>query len=399
MAGMNVREQDKKVILALAGRIDTNNAADTEKEIMDILSAHPGKVPAFDAKDLAYISSAGLRVLMKIRKQTGDAVEVFDVSPEVYDIFETTGFTELLTVRKKLRTIDVSSCEKIGEGGNGAVYRLDNDKIVKVYRPWVGIDAIERERTFARTAFVNGIPSVIAYDTVRVGDCYGIVFELLDSDTLGHAMSAHPEKLEAYVDQYVALARTLHSTHVPKGSFTPIREIYHGMADNLGKWCSDEEIALLHSLVDEIPEADTVTHNDLHPGNIMLQDGELVLIDMQEVTMGPPICDLTSIYRHMIIGPQRYAEVMIRSVGMPADLIQKTGHMFFRKYTGITDEKEMESFYQKLGLLYTLNVSLIVGNGSESAMKRGDMIMNYLLRQTLIPNEKTIRTILRDAAK
>ncbi len=394
---MNVREQDKKVILALAGRIDTNNAADTEKEIMDILSAHPGKVPAFDAKDLAYISSAGLRVLMKIRKQAGEAVEVFDVSPEVYDIFETTGFTELLTVRKKLRTIDVSSCEKIGEGGNGAVYRLDNDKIVKVYRPWVGIDAIERERTFARTAFVNGIPSVIAYDTVRVGDCYGIVFELLDSDTLGHAMRAHPEKLEAYVDQYVALARTLHSTHVPKGSFTPIREIYHGMADNLGKWCSDEEIALLHSLVDEIPEADTVTHNDLHPGNIMLQDGELVLIDMQEVTMGPPICDLTSIYRDMIVAPQRSADVLIKSVGMPADLITKTGHMFFQKYTGITDEKEMESLYQKLGLLYTLNVSLIVGNGSEGAMKRGDMIMNYLLRQTLIPNEKTIRTILRNA--
>ncbi len=399
MKKMNYQEQDGKVILALAGRIDTNNAAETEREIADILVAHPGKKPVFDAKDLAYISSAGLRVLMKIRKQTGEAVEVLDVSPEVYDIFETTGFTELLTVRKKLRSIDITDCEKIGEGGNGAVYRLDDDKIVKVYKPWIGIDVIERERNFARTAFVNGIPSVIAYDSVQVGDCLGIVFELLHSDTLGHAMSAHPEKFDTYLDRYVALAKTLHSTHVPKGSFTPVQELYHTMADNLGKWCSDEEIALLHSLVDEIPETDTVTHNDLHPGNIMIQDGELVLIDMQEVTMGPPICDLTSIYRDMIIGPKNAVEELIRTVGMPADLIMKTGNAFFQKYMGITDQAGLDAYYKQLGLLYALNVSLIVGNGSEGAMSRGDQIMNYLLRQTVIPNEQAIRMILRNATK
>ncbi len=396
---MTFREKDGKVILALSGRIDTNNATDTEKEIGEILSAHQGMTPAFDAGDLAYISSAGLRVLMKVRKETGEAVEVFNVSPEVYDIFETTGFTQLLTVRKKLRTIDIAGCEKIGEGGNGAVYRIDDDKIVKVYKPWIGIDVIERERSFARTAFVNGIPSVIAYDSVQVGDCLGIVFELLHSDTLGHAMSAHPEKLEMYVDQYVALAKMLHSVHVPKGSFTPVQELYHSMANNLGTWCSDEEIALLHSLIDEIPEVDTVTHNDLHPGNIMLQDGELVLIDMQEVTMGPPICDLTSIYRDMIVAPKRSADVLIRSVGMPADLITETGEMFFRKYTGFTDQAEIDALYQKLGLLYAFNVALIVGNGSEGAMKRGDMIMDNLLRPIVIPNEQAIRMILRSAAK
>ncbi|MCR4706238.1 MAG: phosphotransferase [Lachnospiraceae bacterium] len=396
---MTFQEKDGKVVLALSGRIDTNNAADTEKEITEILSAHQGMTPAFDAGDLAYISSAGLRVLMKVRKEAGEAVEVFDVSPEVYDIFETTGFTQLLTVRKKLRTIDIAGCEKIGEGGNGAVYRIDDDKIVKVYKPWIGIDVIERERNFARTAFVNGIPSVIAYDSVQVGDCRGIVFELLHSDTLGHAMSAHPEKLEEYVNQYVALAKTLHSAHVPKGSFTPVQELYHSMANNLGTWCSDEEIALLHSLIDEIPEADTVTHNDLHPGNIMLQDGELVLIDMQEVTMGPPICDLTSIYRDMIVAPKRSADVLVRSVGMPADLIAETGEMFFRKYTGLTDQAEIDALYQRLGLLYAFNVALIVGNGSEGAMKRGDMIMDNLLRPIVIPNEQAIRMILRSAAK
>jgi serine/threonine protein kinase len=140
-------------------------------------------------------------------------------------------------------------------------------------------NVIDRERSFAKTAFVNGIPSVIPYDTVKVGDCLGVVFELLRSDTLGHAMRDNPDKLEAYVDQYVELAKTLHSTHVPAGSFSRIQDVMHTKADNLNKWCSEKEMALLHSIIDSIPDSDTVTHNDLHPGNIMIQDGELVLYD------------------------------------------------------------------------------------------------------------------------
>ena len=384
---------DKSLTLCLEGRIDSNNASTVEAEIFTALNANPGAAVSIDASMLEYISSAGLRVLMKLRKQAGTALPVLNVSPEVYEIFETTGFTELLDVRKRLREISVEGCEKLGQGGNGAVYRLDEDKIVKVYKPWMELKAIDRERSFAKTAFVNGIPSVIAYDTVKVGDCLGVVFELLRSDTLGHAMRDNPDQLEAYVDQYVALAKTLHSTHVPAGSFTRIQDVLHERANKLGKWCPAEEIALLHGIIDSIPEADTVTHNDLHPGNIMLQDGELVLIDMPEVTMGPPICDLVSIYRDMVAAPKNRSDAIEYSVGMPAELILKAGNLFYRKYTGITDAAELDSYYQKLGLLYAFNVSLMPGAGSERSMQMADMIMNNLLRPVVIPNEKIIRAL------
>lgn len=392
---MKTQLENNTLTLYLEGRIDTNNAAAVEKEIMDAVAASPGAALALDAAGLEYISSAGLRVLMKLRKQTGKALPVLNVSPEVYEIFETTGFTELLDVRKKLREISVEGCEKLGQGGNGAVYRLDEDKIVKVYKPWMKLDDIDRERSFARTAFVNGIPSVIAYDTVQVGDCLGVVFELLRSDTLGHAMRDNPEKLTDYVDQYVALAKTLHSTHVPAGSFTRIQEVMHRKADNLGQWCSPEEIALLHSLIDEIPDDDTVTHNDLHPGNIMLQDGELVLIDMPEVTMGPPICDLVAIFRDMISAPQNKSDAIEYSVGMPAELILKAGNLFFMKYTGITDPAALGEYYKKLGLLYAVNVTLVPGGGSERAMKNAPIIMDKLLRGVVIPNEQAIRYLYK----
>ena len=392
---MKTELQNGKLTIFLEGRVDSNNAQQVERELLDAASEAPGAAVTLDADKLEYISSAGLRVLMKLRKAAGKTLGVVNVSPEVYEIFDITGFTSLLDVRKKLREISVEGCEKLGEGGNGAVYRLDEDKIVKVYKPWMELSAIDRERSFAKTAFVNGIPSVIAYDVVKVGDCLGVVFEMLKSDTLGHAMRDNPEKLEQYVDQYVELAKTLHSTHVPAGSFTRIQEVMHERANNLGKWCSAEEIALLHSIIDDIPEADTVTHNDLHPGNIMIQDGELVLIDMPEVTMGPPICDLTSIFRDMISAPQTQSNVIEGSVGMPADLILKAGNLFFMKYTGITDPAALGEYFKKLGLLYAFNVVLVPGSGSERAMQMGDMIMNNLLRPTVIPNEQAIRALFR----
>lgn len=55
-----------------------------------------------DADKLESISSAGLRVLMKLRKKTDRALTMTNVSPEVYDIFEVTGFTELMDVKKRL---------------------------------------------------------------------------------------------------------------------------------------------------------------------------------------------------------------------------------------------------------------------------------------------------------
>jgi uncharacterized protein (TIGR02172 family) len=382
---------DDRLLIALAGRIDTNNAAQVEQDILALIAQNPGKTPAFDAAELEYISSAGLRVLMKVRKAAKVSVAVENVSPDVYEIFETTGFTEILEVKKALRKVSVEGCELLGQGGNGSVYRLDEDKIVKVYKPWMKLEEIQREQSFARTAFVNGVPSVIAYDVVQVGDCLGVVFELLKSDTLGHAIAAHPEKLEEYVDQYVALAKTLHSTHVAPGTFTELRQVLHGRVPKLAQWCSQEEMDLLDSLIDCIPDSDTLTHNDLHPGNIMIQDGELVLIDMPEVTIAPPICDLVSIFRDMISAPKSTPDAIESSVGMGVDLIQKTGYLFFMKYTGITDPKELEEYFKKLGLLYALNVVLIVGAGSARSLQMAPMIMDNLLRGVVIPNEQAIR--------
>ncbi len=393
---MITRIDGKRYVIELEGRIDAANADEAGKELLELAADCGERRLQLDAEKLEYISSAGLRALMKLRRISNEPVTVVNVSKEIYDIFETTGFTELLKVYKKPRRVEVEGCPVIGQGGNGTIYRLDDDTIVKVYQPWMTMEEISHEREYARTAFVNGIPSVIAYDVVQCGDCLGLVFELIKSSTLGSVMRDNPDRLEEYTDKYVELAKTLHGTHITNGGFERIQNVYHRWTSNLGEWCSEEEMSLLHSIIDEIPETDTVTHNDLHPGNIMLQGDELVLIDMPAVTLGPPVCDLIAIYRDLIAAPsgQEYARIE-RSTGMKKEMLLRVGDLFFSKYTGIADPAGLQEYYKKLGLLYAFNVSMVSGSGSAGARKLAPIIMDELLRKIVIPNEQAVRALFK----
>ena len=76
----------------LDGRIDSTNSQQTEDEIMNIIHANEGLELVFDADGLRYISSAGLRVLLKVRKLKNKSIEIVNAHDEIIDIFTTTGF-------------------------------------------------------------------------------------------------------------------------------------------------------------------------------------------------------------------------------------------------------------------------------------------------------------------
>ena len=91
-----------KITYDLIGRIDSENAGDLEKDINSVISGEdfaPDTELEFNAAELEYISSAGLRVLLKCVKRLKN-VSVTNVSPEIYNIFEVTGFIDILNVEQ-----------------------------------------------------------------------------------------------------------------------------------------------------------------------------------------------------------------------------------------------------------------------------------------------------------
>lgn len=372
----------------IKGKIDSTNAPDFEKEIM---AALPSEI---DASELEYLSSAGLRVLLKLTKAVGD-VTVVNVSSDVYEIFDVTGFTSILNIKKALREISIEGKPVLGKGGNGTVYRLDDETIVKVYRPDHPIEAIDRERAYAKAAFVAGIPSVIAYDMVKVGDSYGVVYEAMNSDTLGHAIANDPEHLDEYVVKYVALAKKLHSTPVEDNTVTTLKDFLMSRADGafMHEYLKQREIDVLKDIIDSMADCKTLVHGDFHPGNIMLQDGELMLIDMGEVTRGVPIYDVATVFRDLISAPQNNSDIIEQSVGLKADKCIEVGQKFLAMYSGISDPAQFEQYMKMLGLVYAFNVVMLMPDVPNAA-RRAPLIVENLLRLVVLPNAEALKSIL-----
>ena len=87
-----------KLTLSLEGRLTTATAVDLEKSLNESLDGVTELV--FDFSDLKYISSAGMRVLLSAQKRMSSqgSMMVTGVSNDIMEIFEITGFTDILTI-------------------------------------------------------------------------------------------------------------------------------------------------------------------------------------------------------------------------------------------------------------------------------------------------------------
>ncbi len=244
----------------LSGRIDSNNAGSIEKEISSELAKFPGETPVFEAAELEHISSAGLRVLLKIRKMFDRKLDVINVSDDVYNIFDVTGFTELLNVRRKLREISTEGLEAIGSGAYSTVYRLNPETIIKVYsRQSATLADVEKDRLSSREVFLHGIPTAIPFDTVKAGEYYGLVYEMIDADTMSGILSKHPERLEELSIKAARLLKKLHTTEFEPETFPDARNRQHARVQRAFdmELISADDKAFADGIIDRIPYRNT----------------------------------------------------------------------------------------------------------------------------------------------
>ncbi len=89
---------NEKLVIALKGRLDTVTAPQLEAELAESLGGV--KELEIDMKELEYISSAGLRVLLAAEKQMNKqgTMVVKNVNETIHEVFDITGFLDILTV-------------------------------------------------------------------------------------------------------------------------------------------------------------------------------------------------------------------------------------------------------------------------------------------------------------
>ena len=327
-------KMNESILIPLCGRIDSVNAADVENDIQRRI---PGENVSLtlDASELAYISSAGLRILLKIKKTNPD-ISIINVNSDVYEILEMTGFTEMMTVEKAYKTVSIEGCEVIGQGANGTIYRIDKDNVVKVYNNPDALEDIKHEREVARLALILGIPTAISYDVVKVGNSYGSVFELLNASSFSKIIRNDPGKFDWCVTEYVNMLKKIHGTVVPEGKLPDMKETVLG-------WAS--------FMKDHLPAR-------------YYEKLLVLIIDMDTLAVGHPVFELASMFNSFIGFSEYDHSVIEKFQGFDFNI----GKAFWKKslalYLGTDNEEKIKAVEDKARVIgYTRMIRRSIRRG------------------------------------
>ena len=377
MGDIRFEKQGNVLTFFLTGRVDSANAADVGNRIDAIRAENPSEKLVIDLADLVYISSAGLRILLRQKKAVPDT-RIVNVSSDVYEILDMTGFTEMLDVSRAYRTISVEGCEVIGRGANGEVYRIDPETIVKVYRNPDSIDDIIRERELARTAFVLGIPTAISYDVVKIeGGGYGSVFELLNAKSCAKLIKTGEKTVEEVARISIDLLKTIHATEVKPGSMPSMKGRMDEWIDCAKRALPADDFEKLSALIGAIPDDLHMVHGDYHTNNIMIQNGETLLIDMDSLCHGDPVFEFAGIYNANI----GFSELDHKNIEGFLGITFEQGAEFWRKslefYFETDDDDAIRVQEDKARVMaYTRMLRRVISHGWENTESGAAILKN-----------------------
>lgn len=133
--------------------------------------------------------------------------KVVDANAQIMNIFNVTGFSEIMDIEPALRQVSIDGCKKIGAGACGECFRIDDETIIKLYYSKIGKKEIEREKALAKKAFVMGVPTAISYDIVECDGRTGVVYELIKSKTISELIRENPDEIDRYTDMYADVCK------------------------------------------------------------------------------------------------------------------------------------------------------------------------------------------------
>ena len=296
--------------------------------------------------------------MLRYAKSAPEKITIENVSREVYEIFDMTGFTTLMQVQKKLRQVSIEGLQQVGTGMSSKVYRIDGDTIIKVYDEKVPFYKITREIDLAKKAFLAGIPTPISYDLVRCGSAYGVVFEMIaNAVTVGDALMADEGRdFESIMEKFAALLKLMHQTKIDKeAGFPSIKGTWLEWAEGMKNYYTAEEYALLEQMIMQVPEADTIVHCDFHAGNTLYQDGEIVVIDMADVGYAHPVFDFAAGAFHAMMSHQ---ENIQHSLSLSQAYIVRFWHALLANYFGTRDEGKLSRLQEIFSAFALLRAAL-----------------------------------------
>lgn len=280
---------------------------------------------------------------------------------------------------RKYREVSIDGCKLLGRGAKGDVYRYDDELVIKVYNHNNIYRDVEKEIAQSRKAFILGVPTAISFGIVSVGDRYGAMYELLDSETISSVIAKNQGQVEYYAKIMAEVAKEIHSITVDDDeTFPPVMERLRNYISG-GVEKEDAELAKkCNMLLDRLPERTTLVHGDFHTGNVFLLNGEPLLIDLDRLSTGHPMAEISDLYYFYVVLGENDPSVIENFMGFSYQTSLKFFDCFLRYYLETEDEEVLRSVKEKASLLCYVRMVNKIHKKHERSEEEKQIINNYM---------------------
>jgi len=396
MFELSSEKLDGRLVVTVSGSIDSGNADEFAAQLQQARLEHPGGGLEVNAEELSYISSAGLRVLLKASKTEKSKVRLVGVNDTVYEILEQTGFNQIIEVRRAPKEISVEGFTEMAKGATGKTLRVDDEVIIKIYSGDGSLPLMEHEREMARQAFVAGIPTAMPLEMVHTDQGFGVFFGLGQAETLSHAIATAPsdDEVERLGRVWGKLLKEIHGAEANVEAVPSAKDLYiSSMRMYSDKYLSPGEQEAIEGSLSAIPDVTTFLHGDPNPDNIMIHDGEPLIIDMAGTSHGHPIFDLSAIYVDCVTSNMSNPDATKSIYGISKERMDLAFHAMMAEYFGTEDGSKLKVKESMMAGFMAARLSYIAAYGNVPDEVRRQIFKN--VASVLDAFDAVVRTLDR----
>lgn len=178
------------------------------------------------------------------------------------------------------------------------------------------------------------------------------MYELVESETISRHIARDPSQVNAYAKMMAELARTIHAVTVSEANGFPdaLERLKPYIDGGIGR--VDEALARrCTALVNGISTSQTLLHGDFHTGNVFLQKGEPLLIDMDRLSTGHPIAEISDLYYFYVVLGEDDPAVVADFMGFPYETAKEFFRSFLTHYLETEEEEKLREVTEKASLL------------------------------------------------
>ena len=243
------------------------------------------------------------------------------------------------------RQVSTEGLRPLGRGKSGTVYRVGDDKVVKIYHDGRGELEVLRECLAARLMEEADIRAMRLFGVVRSGEAFGLVYERLRGPSFRQLLFSESAQIDEIAALYARFMREGHQAVLSQDEGLSVRPMFERWASSICVFSGEERDAM-HRALFQIPDRPCLLHMDPTPENLLLlADGSPAWIDLESCGTGHPVFSLQALY---------FPDDVETIPGVSLDeahVLRRFWHSFATHYFAGVDQSRMESIKRGIKVL------------------------------------------------